>query len=45
MSNEKEKRKCPICGYELSEDDDVCPSCGVCLEEPCYDIESDMDEE
>jgi len=48
MKDEKQsrtKRTCPICDFELVEDEDICPNCGACLEEPCYDIESDMDEE
>lgn len=47
MNNKKEKevkRTCPICGQELSEDDDICPNCGAYQDEPCYDIEDDLDE-
>jgi rRNA maturation endonuclease Nob1 len=47
MTNERQrkiKRTCPICDAELGEEEDICPNCGACLEEPCYDTESDMDE-
>ena len=29
--------ECPNCGEEISEEDSVCPHCGVLIEEPCYD--------
>jgi predicted amidophosphoribosyltransferase len=45
VSDEKEKRKCPICGNELNEDEDVCPCCGSLVEEPCYDQMDDEGEE
>ena len=41
--DEKRKRKCPICNAELGEDDEVCPECGSLQEEPCYDVEDDLD--
>jgi len=41
----KTKRVCPICDAELGEGENICPNCGACIEEPCYDIEDDMDEE
>jgi ribosomal protein S27AE len=44
MSNEKKKRECPICGTELTEDEDICPNCGSLQEEPCYDAEDDSEE-
>lgn len=47
MTDENErkvKRKCPICGQELSEDDSICPNCGACQDEPCYDADDDLDE-
>lgn len=34
---------CPICGEEISEEDSICPSCGVLIEEPVYDIEDDLE--
>lgn len=37
--------KCPNCGEEVSEEDSVCPHCGALIEEPCYDIESDLQDE
>jgi len=47
MTDEKKKtkRRCPICDAELDEDEDICHDCGACQDEPCYDIEDDMDEE
>jgi hypothetical protein len=41
----KTKRVCPICNAELDEGNCVCHDCGACLDEPCYDVEDDMDEE
>ena len=39
------KRKCPICGEELEEDDLICPSCGCYLDETSYDSEVDLSDE
>jgi len=41
----KKRRKCPICGEKLEEDDIICPNCGCYIEEPVYDIENDLDSE
>lgn len=41
----KKKKRCPECDSELDEDEDVCPECGCCLEEPAYDAMDDEDEE
>lgn len=38
------KWKCEICGHENPEDEDVCEECGCLRQEPCYDIEDDLDE-
>lgn len=45
MKNEKKKTKrvCPICDAELDEDEDICPNCGIYVEEPVYDIEDDLE--
>ena len=36
---------CPICGEEISEDDSICAYCGALIEEPCHDIEDDLESE
>ena len=38
------KKKCHICGAELSENDVICPKCGSYVEEPAYDAISDMED-
>jgi rRNA maturation endonuclease Nob1 len=37
----KEKKRCPICDAELVEDEDICPECGSCIDEPAYDAIDD----
>jgi predicted amidophosphoribosyltransferase len=37
----EEKKFCPVCDAELSEEDIVCPSCGALIEETAYDAISD----
>ena len=39
------KKRCPICGNVLDEDEDICPVCGSYVEEPAYDIEDDLADE
>ena len=39
------RMECPNCGEEISEDDVICPNCGCLIEEPAYDIESDLQDE
>jgi len=37
--------ECPNCGEEIAEEDSVCSHCGALIEEPSYDIESDLQDE
>ncbi len=45
MSNEKKKRECPVCGTKLHAGEHICPNCGAYVQEPAYDIESDLEDE
>jgi hypothetical protein len=36
---------CLICEHENPEDTELCEVCGSYREEPCYDIESDLEDE
>jgi predicted nucleic acid-binding Zn ribbon protein len=35
------KKRCPICGLEIEEDEDICPECGCYIDEPAYDAMDD----
>ena len=42
------KKVCPICGKELTKEDieeGICSNCGCFIDEPTYDIESDLQDE
>ena len=46
MSDNQKKKRCSICDTELDEDEEICPVCGACVEEPSYDqIADEIDEE
>ena len=45
LNEDEKKRECPVCGAELNEDDEICPTCGSYVEEPTYDAEDDLDDE
>ena len=36
--------ECPTCGEKISEDETVCPFCGIMIEEPSYDAIADEED-
>lgn len=42
MTEDKKKRRCPICDVELDEDEEICSVCGSYVDEPAYDSEDDL---
>ena len=43
--SKKLEKACPNCGEEIIGEDSLCPYCGALIEEPSYDIESDLRDE
>jgi hypothetical protein len=37
--------ECSICQHTNPDDTEICEACGSYREEPCYDVESDLENE